>query len=87
MVDPFLKKQSWAFANGFKIYQLPVNETYAFTENKGGRKRRTILPYVVWVVDQNGSKKVGSEKFKQNSKELEDKYREIISYFYDRANK
>ena len=87
MVDPFVIKQSWAISEGIKVYGQPCKETYAFTEVKGGRKKRSILPFIVWVVDQNGSKKVGREKFKQNSPEAEEKYIEIISYFYNRANK
>lgn len=82
----YRKALGWIFNNGFKIYCEPVNRTYAHNKIVQGKKRREIVPYVRLVIDIDGSKKRGTEEYKQNSSELENKYREIILFYYNKSH-
>lgn len=81
-----LKSVSWCFANDIKAYCVPTKETYPDNILVNGKKKRSIINFVKIVVEVDGSKKVGREQFKQNSKELIEKVAEIYLYYYSKAN-
>ena len=78
--------QSWCLKNDILFYAVPVNKTYPTTVHVGGRKKRVILPYVRIAVKIDGSEKLGSMEYKQNSPELLDKFTELTLFYFKRSN-
>ena len=82
MDEEYRRNQSNTHKKGIKIYLTPIkDEFYVIKKMVQGRQRKVNMHYCTLDVNDNGSIRKGTKRFKQQSPETEEAFRQAYEYY------
>lgn len=82
MEEEYRKWQSNTLKRGIKVYLTPIkDEFYVIRKMVQGRQRKVNMHYCTIDVNDNGSIRKGTKRFKQQSAETEEAFSQAYKYY------